>query len=165
MDVAIDDRLLAAGRDLLAQGLYPYEIEHRVFNALTAPARPMPARRAQLFRAGIGLAEPLPRGEASELADALGRALRGSCDRAFGRRLVLAHVRSRLLQAAHDQAESLRRNDIAVTRENLAIAMMMSITKARRGCELILDNPAIGCSVEAMIEIAVTDYFSAVAGR
>ena len=50
-------------------------------------------------------------------------------------------------------------------RENLAIMMMMSITKARRGCELILDNPAIGCSVEAMIEIAVTDYFSAVAGR
>jgi hypothetical protein len=40
------------------------------------------------------------------------------------------------------------------------MAMMMIITKARRGCELILDNPPIGYSVETMVEIVASDYFS-----
>jgi hypothetical protein len=158
----VSGRLAAVAQHLIEFGLTLHQIGPKLFKHLIAPDDDA---RSRLFRAGLGLRGQRSRREASALADHAERGVRGPYDHVFGRRFVLAHVRNRLLQAAHDQAESLRRDGVAVTRENLAMAMMMIITRTRRGCELILDNPLIGCSIEAMIEIATTDYFSGGDGR
>jgi hypothetical protein len=157
-DDAIAARLLAVAQYL--RGLYPHEIEQRIFSGLTTPpGADLPARRATLFRAGIGLAAPLPKTQASNLAAAVARALRPPPDADFSRRFVLAHARRRLAQVAHDCAESMRRDDVEVTPDNLALALMTLITQSRRGCELILNNQLVGCSIETRITIAVADYF------
>jgi hypothetical protein len=152
-------RLLVAARDLLADGLSPSEIESRVFRALTAPPGPdLPARRAQLFRVGIGLSQPLPRGEASDLADALGKALRGPRDAVFERRTLLAHLRGLLFQQAHDSAEGLRREGLEITSANLRAELMIAVVYAKPKSELVpwhLDSSI----VERMIEVVVNDYF------
>jgi hypothetical protein len=152
-------RLLSAAHDLLTEGLFPSEIECRVFRALTAPTGPdLPARRAQLFRVGIGLSQPLPRSEASDLADALGKALRGPRDAVFERRTLLAHLRGLLFQQAHDSAEGLRREGLEITSANLRAELMIAVVYAKPKSELVpwhLDSSI----VERMIEVVVNDYF------
>jgi hypothetical protein len=160
MDDLIIQRLLGAVVDLLPQGLAPHEIEQRIFGALTAPLGPdLPARRARLFRVSVGLPpEPLSRGEASRLADAIGRALRGPRDPVFERRMLLAHLRGLLMQQAHDSAEELRRDNIDVTPENLRSALMFATVYARPRSELWPCGVS-DAEVKNMIMLVVDDYF------
>jgi hypothetical protein len=156
-DDAIIKRLLMVGRYLIDDGLSPTEIEIDVFKGLTE-LDDLSSRRASVFRAGLGLCEPLSIRAASDLASAVARSLRGEPDRDFQRRFVLAHSRSRWAQASHDCGETLRRDGIDVTPANLEIGLMMLIGQSRRGCDLLLDQLP-GCSIETRITIAVSDYF------
>jgi hypothetical protein len=153
---AVDDpavyRLLAAGRDLLAQGFYPHEIEQYIFRGLSALTP-----RALIFRAGIGLAESLSKDRASRLADAIGRALRGAPDLVLERQLLLAHLRGQLLQAVFDGAEDLRHDGIAVSPENLRTALTFAIVYARPRSELRPWDVS-EADTENMIEMVITDY-------
>jgi hypothetical protein len=148
-------RLVEIGRDLLGQGLLPYEIESRIFRGLTAPSA---ERRIALFRAGLGLPGLLSRDEAAALATAVWRALRGEPDRVLERRMLRAHLLHNLIQAAHDGAEELRRDGCAVTPENLKSALMFAVVYARPRSEL---RPwDLGdAEVEKMIAVAVNEYF------
>jgi hypothetical protein len=150
----LHERLLAVGRHLVDdQGLLPSEAECRVFIGLTALTP-----HALVFRAGVGLAEPLPRGEASDLATAVGRALRGAPDRDFQRQLLLAHLRGLLMQNAHDSAEELRRGKSDITPENLRSALMFAVVYARPRSEL-WPSGVSDAEVEEMINVVVNDYF------
>ena len=153
---AIDDRilrrLLTTAHHLVADGLLPSEIEMIVYTGMTA-ATPS----ASLFRAGIGFDAPLRRDSASHLAGAIGRMLRGPRDPDWTRRYVLIHLHSQLMQAAHDAAEELRRDDIAVTPPNLRSALEFAAVYARPRSSLIPWDIANG-TVEQMIEVVVKEY-------
>jgi hypothetical protein len=156
----LSDRIVAVARLLVDFGLPLHQIGPKLFEHLTAPDADA---RSRLFRAGLGLRGQRSRREASALADHAERGVRGPYDRVFGRRFVCAHARNRILQAAHDQAETQRPEGVAVTRDNLRLTMMMLVGRAK-WTELVLRNPPIGCSVETMIEVATTDYFSCADG-
>jgi hypothetical protein len=145
-------RLLATAHHLVADCLLPSEIEMKFYAGLTA-ATPS----ASLFRACIGLNAPLQRDSASHLAAAVGRMLRGPSDRDWTRRYVLIHLHSQLMQAAHDAAEELRRDDIAVTPPNLRSALEFAAVYARPRSSLIPWDIANG-TVEQMIEVVVKEY-------
>jgi len=150
-------RLLAAARILIDEGLALFDVEARVFAGLTeAPGDDLPSRRAALFRAAVGVPAPLSRSEASSLTTAIVRELRGARDSKFDHQYRLAHARGRLLQAAHDRAEEMRRDGVEITRDNLELRMMMTI--ASRGGEVILVNP-IDVPIEDRVAIAVRDFF------
>jgi hypothetical protein len=51
----------------------------------------------------------------------------GPPDCTFQRRYLVAHARGNLMQVAHDEAEGLRREQIAVNSETLRSAMLMKI--------------------------------------
>jgi hypothetical protein len=130
----------------------------RIYDGLTQDTP-----RASLFRAGIGI-ELLERDQASAITEAVGRKLRGPRDLEFVHKYELAHTRGRLLQAAHDAAEDLRRdvqtiargrNGAEVNRENLELAMMLTVG-TKRGA-LVVDNPLTD-SIEKRIKFAVNDY-------
>jgi hypothetical protein len=143
-------RLLAAARYLIADGLLPSEIEIRIYRGLIAATS-----SAAVFRAGIGVDAPLSRDSASRLAEHAGRTLRGPRDQEFIFQYGLIQTRVRLMQAAHDAAEDLRRGGAPVTRDNLELAMMMTIG-GRRGA-LILDNPLCD-SIEKRMKFAASDF-------
>jgi hypothetical protein len=158
-DDAAIKRLVMTAHELIEQGYSPSEIEGRIFGALVPGADLAAAIRGRLFRVMTGLpARPLSIREASDLVGAIARALRGAPDLEFTRQFALAHTRGRLLQAAHDCAEHLRRDGVVPSRDNLALAMMMAVTRVRHECELILRN-LTNLSIETRIDIAVRDYF------
>jgi Toprim domain len=88
------DRLVDVAHQLLGMGVRLHEIGPRFYDSLTGSDD-----RARLFRAGLGLSAPLPRGAASDLAAEVERQLRGPRDHVFAKQLVLAHLLNNLIQA------------------------------------------------------------------
>jgi hypothetical protein len=80
----------------------------------------------------------------------------GPPDRVFQRRYLVAHTRGNLMQVAHDEAEGLRREQIAVNSETLRSAMLMKIglTLPRSVFAIDLTNEAL----TKLIDLVVDDY-------
>lgn len=83
------DRLVDVSRHLLDLGTPLHAIAPTLFDGLTKADTD---DRAGLFRTGLGLSAPLPRGAASDLAAKVERQLRGPKDHTFERQFTLAHL-------------------------------------------------------------------------
>jgi hypothetical protein len=161
---SLQQRLYTAAEALLRQGLPPAEIECRVFDFLASDPQKLSdslkVRRVRLFQAAMGLPGPLPRDEASRLAEAARMALLGPPDLEFERRVLLGHLLHNLVQAAHDAAEEFRRDGIAVTHENLRSAVMIAVVNARPRSTVVPWNLPDSV-VEKTIPVAVEYFFAA----
>jgi len=161
---SLQERLFATAEDLVQQGLHPHATESSLFQFLTAdPSKipdPLKAGRVRVFQRAIGLPGPLCRDEASRAADAVGRALRWPPDRDFERRILLARLLSNLVQAAHDGAEDLRRDELTVTPENLKSALIFAVVNARPRSSLVPWNLPDSI-VEKTIPVAIEYFFAA----
>jgi hypothetical protein len=158
--ISRQDRLLAVADDLLAQGLRPLEVESRLYESLSAdPSKVsdvLKARRIRVFQRAVGLQGPLSRDEASNLATAVWRALRGPPDLDLERRMIIAHTRWNLLNEARQLAIQMRREGTAVTPQNLASALILAISNARPRSAIVswfLDNEV----VDRLVTIVAAD--------
>jgi hypothetical protein len=148
---------LAAGRILLAQGFYPHEIEQHTFRGLTALTP-----RALIFRVAIGLSTPLSRDEASRLADALGRALRGAPDRDFDRKMVIAHLYANLERLALQVEARMRRQGVPVTPDTLALLMADELARTRPRSTVVpwfLDQPTVDFVIERVAREIASELY------
>jgi len=145
---SLQDRLHDGVEALLAQGLFPHEIECRFFTLLTAdPAKSQDAPGTRNFQTTIGLSAPLSRDEASALAAAVVRALRSEPDRVFSYRMVIAHTRWNLLNEARRLASQMRREGVATTPQNLASALILAFGNAKPRSRVVswfLDDDVVG---------------------
>jgi len=87
--------------------------------------------------------------------------LRGPPDLDFERQVLLANLLNNLVQAAHDAAEELRRDGIAVGAENLKSALMFAIVNARPRSSIVPWHLPDSI-VEKTIYVAINYFFSEV---
>lgn len=121
-------RLADVGRHLLDLGTPLHALGPTLYDGLTGADTDDHAR---LFRTGLGLSAPLTRDPASDLAAEVERRLRGPKDYRFEKQMVLAHSLNNLVQAAHDAAEELRDEGVAVTAAHVEGKLLFAIANAR----------------------------------
>lgn len=128
---SLADRLINVAQ-LVVSGLGLHAVGPALFERLTGRND-----LAGLFRAGLGLRGPLSRAEASGLADDAERQLRGPIDYTFGKRILLARLLDRLVQCAHDVAEELRAEGLALTAGNLETKLIFAVGFARPPSDIV----------------------------
>jgi hypothetical protein len=85
----------------------------------------------------------------------------GQSDPDFARKMILANALGSLMQAAHECGEQLRRDGVALTRENLKSALVMAVGTVRPRsmlCGWVTDDRVI----EQLIGAAVANFFDGV---
>lgn len=86
--------------------------------------------------------------------------LEGPCEhsRGFDRQMILARLRGNLLQAAHELADKLKRDDRDVNAENLRDALLFEVAHANPRSTLAPWNLEDSI-VEKMMDVVVRDFF------